>query len=909
MSATPPPALPRDRRFVLAPRRVPPWAVMLGSIVVPALICSGFGAIAVLRSFEHYQKRAELLSLNLATAVERSLAANVDKVDLALTSTVVQLETQLEAGQLDRYSIERHMREQMTLRPELDGLLVTDDRGLEFVSASSGGKRKPADISDRDYFILQRDRPDSGLSMSRPVVSRVTEQWVLPFSRPYRHVDGNFAGSAAVGIPLAVLTRELAAIDVGPHGTVALRHADLGLIASHPSNPAAPAHAIGNRDVAAALRALASTGQPSGTIRAARDPDGVDRTTTLRRLNGLPLIVTVGLADQDYLVDWYADVRTNAGFGLAIVAACTLGAAMVLRAQAQNRDTRQRMELLAKAFEHSAEAIIIADRQDRILEVNPAFTRRNGRSAAEVIGRKARSLLAPTIGEAELDKVRAALRRTSEWRGELLEAGRNGHETPIWTSIAVVRDDKGRASHLVSNTVDLTELKRAEAKIVHLAHHDMLTKLPNRVQLLARLKLAIATAHTEGAELPMLFIDMDRFKNINDTLGHPVGDALLVEVANRLRALVRGSDIVARLGGDEFVLVLVGAGQRGVPLAQSVAIKVLDSLGQPYRVQGHELHSTPSIGIGIFPHDGADVDALMKAADTAMYQAKANGRNNYRFFTADMRRSSDERLAIEAGLRMAIERGELLLHYQPQLDLASGRIVGLEALLRWQHPERGMVPPLKFIPVAEDTGLIEPIGAWVIGEALAQIARWRSTIDPRLRVAVNLSAQQLRTAAVVRVVEQALGRQGLTGNALELEVTESAAMHDPARTATLLSELRALGIAVAIDDFGTGYSSLAYLKRLPLSCLKLDRSFVMDIEHDPNDAAISKATIQLAHSLGLAVVAEGVENATQLEFLRTLGCDTVQGYLIAKPLPAAECERLLADAAAEVEVEPAALPA
>jgi predicted signal transduction protein with EAL and GGDEF domain len=361
---------------------------------------------------------------------------------------------------------------------------------------------------------------------------------------------------------------------------------------------------------------------------------------------------------------------------------------------------------------------------------------------------------------------------------------------------------------------------------------------------------------------------------------------MLVEVAKRLRGIVRDSDIISRLGGDEFVLVLTGLGHEGARAAASVAAKVRSDLSRPYRVDGNELHSTPSIGIGIFPADGGDGDTLMKNADTAMYHAKAAGRDNFQFFTAAMNQATAERLALEVGLRSAIERDELFLHYQPQVDMASGQVVAVEVLARWEHPERGLIPPLKFIPVAEETGQIEAIGNWVLEQALAQVAAWRASGLGHLRVAVNMSAHQMRGDGFVTEVAQGLQRHGLSGDALELEITESVAMRDPARTSALLRQLRDLGVALAIDDFGTGYSSLAYLKQLPLSCLKLDRSFVMDIENDPNDAAISAAAIQLAHSLGLAVVAEGVENTAQMEYLRGLHCDTVQGYFTGRPMSA-----------------------
>ena len=313
-------------------------------------------------------------------------------------------------------------------------------------------------------------------------------------------------------------------------------------------------------------------------------------------------------------------------------------------------------------------------------------------------------------------------------------------------------------------------------------------------------------------------------------------------------------------------------------------------------VDGHEIHSPPSIGIGIFPGDGDDANTLMKNADAAMYHAKAAGRDNFQFFTTAMNQATAERLALEVGLRGAIERGELFLHYQPQVDVASGRVVAVEALARWEHPERGLIPPLKFIPVAEETGQIEAIGSWVLNQALGQVAQWRANGFSQLRVAVNMSAHQMRGDAFVNEVANGLQRRGLPGDALELEITESVAMRDPVRTGVLLRQLRGLGVALAIDDFGTGYSSLAYLKQLPLSCLKLDRSFVMDIEHDPNDAAISAAAIQLAHSLGLAVVAEGVENTAQMEYLRGLHCDTVQGYFTGRPMSAEACGHFMREA-------------
>jgi predicted signal transduction protein with EAL and GGDEF domain len=364
---------------------------------------------------------------------------------------------------------------------------------------------------------------------------------------------------------------------------------------------------------------------------------------------------------------------------------------------------------------------------------------------------------------------------------------------------------------------------------------------------------------------------------------------LLVVVAQRLKAIVRESDAVARLGGDEFVVVLTDLAAPAVRPAALVAAKIVQELGHSYQILGHVVHSTPSIGIAVFPDDGADGALLMKNADAAMYHAKSAGRNNFQFFAQPMNDAAVARLELENGLRQAVARGEFQLHYQPQIDLASNEVVGVEALVRWRHPQLGLVAPLKFITLAEEIGLIVPIGEWVLGEALRQLAEWRRQGMAHLTVSVNISAHQLGVSEFVGMVLSKLAAQGLAASALRLEITESVAMQRPEQTVALLRELRRLGVGLAIDDFGTGYSSLSYLKQLPLNCLKLDRSFVSDIESDANDAAICAATISLAHNLGLAVVAEGVETAAQLSFLRSLGCDGVQGYFFSKPLPAPEC--------------------
>ncbi len=866
--------------------------LFLGALL-PPLMFLALGAYALQLSYQQSEQRAELLTQNLAEALQHSLSANIEKIDIALNSIVDHLEAQLARGDIDRASAAAHLRSEVINQTGLESLRVTDSQGRLILTKGSGAaETKPVSLSDEAWFSTQRDRADAGLLLSPPQVSKTSGQWVVALSRRYRSADGRFAGAVAAAVPLSYFHGQLQAINAGPHGSVALRGADLGLLARTPEALGAHRESVGSQRVSVKLRALVNSGHSRATYLAVTPVDDVERTYSFRRLEVVPLLVVVGAGSEDYLADW--QVQRRVVIALCVIMVVLYGATSVVlrRLRGQNRLARRRIELLAKVFEHSGEAIMVTDRNHRVVEVNPAFVRQTGYTPAEVVGEPPGRLQVLPSTAADLEAMRLEVETTGLWRGESWGRAKDGRAYPKWVTVSVVRDAHGEVTHHIANSIDVTEAKAAEDRIRHMAHHDTLTQLPNRVLLHARLEQAMATARRDGGQLALLFIDMDRFKDINDTLGHPVGDGLLVEVGQRLRSLVRDSDIVARLGGDEFVLVLTGTGPQAGPAGAAVAAKVLADLGRPYTVRGHELHSTPSIGIALFPEDGDDTDTLMKNADAAMYHAKSAGRNNAQFFTVAMNQATQHRLALEAGLRGAIDRGELFLDYQPQLDLRSGRIVGLEALLRWQHPEMGLIPPLTFIPVAEETGQIEAIGAWVLEEALRQVALWRAAGHAGLRVAVNLSAQQLRGDTFPAQVSQALHRHGLPGSALELEITESVAMRDPARTADLLRQLRHFGVALAIDDFGTGYSSLAYLKQLPLSCLKLDRSFVMDIERDANDA-ICTATIQLAHSLGLAVVAEGVETATQLEFLDRLGCDSAQGYFIARPLPAADCAAFL----------------
>ena len=546
-----------------------------------------------------------------------------------------------------------------------------------------------------------------------------------------------------------------------------------------------------------------------------------------------------------------------------------------------------KLRLAARVISRSGEGIIISDAKGLIVEVNKAFETITGYSRADALGRNPNFLSSGRQDKEFYRRMWQTLHAEGFWQGEIWNRRKNNEIFPEWLSLSAIRDDGGEITHYVATFSDVTEAKANEARIQHMAHHDFLTGLPNRFLLTDRFKQVAAAAERNDTRFALLFIDLDRFKNVNDTLGHSIGDQLLRDVASRLGSIVRGTDTLSRQGGDEFLVLL---GEVETPEAAAiVARKLMQVLGEPFLLDGHPITVTPSIGIAVSPEDGTDLDSLLKHADLAMYDAKQQGRNNYQFFRREMNARSLELLLMESDLRQALRKSEFELHYQPQISVSSGRPQGLEALLRWRHPERGLVSPADFIPMAEETGLILPIGQWVLNTACQQLANWRTNGWPELRVAVNLSAAQFRQQDLLTQVETALAAANLPADALELEVTESILMIDAEGTAKMLNALNAMGVALAIDDFGTGYSSLAYLKRFSVSTLKVDRSFVNGIGIDGEDAAICSAIIGLARSLRLDVVAEGVETQAQYDWLAKAGCHIIQGYFTGRPAPAATC--------------------
>jgi diguanylate cyclase (GGDEF)-like protein/PAS domain S-box-containing protein len=552
------------------------------------------------------------------------------------------------------------------------------------------------------------------------------------------------------------------------------------------------------------------------------------------------------------------------------------------------------LQLRHQAIEASANAIIIlaAQAPDYAIEyVNPAFARITGYSAAEAVGQSIRFLEGRDSDPEGFETVWIAMREKREHNVVLRNYHKDGSE--LWNDfyIAPVKDDSGAVTHFVAALYDITSMKRYEAELEFQASRDTLTGLINRHMLRHHLEQAIGTAERQKQALWVVFVDLDRFKFVNDTLGHKAGDTLLRTVAGRLRAAVREADTVSRLGGDEFIMILPEQDELALD-ARSLQ-RIMDAVAAPIALGGHTLFMTCSIGVACYPADGADGETLIKHADIAMYRGKQTGRNNFQFYTPAMNEQALERLRIEGDLRSALENEEFLLHYQPKVDLASGRVVGSEALIRWQHPQLGMVSPSRFIGLAEETGLILPIGAWVLRAACTQCRRWQLAGHSDISVSVNLSVGQFLQKDLVSSIADVLEDTGLPPASLELELTESLMMTDVEHAIGILAGLKELGVRLSIDDFGTGYSSLAYLKRFPIDVLKIDRSFVRDITIDADDAAITASIISLARHLKLRVIAEGVETDEQLDYLRHYGCDEIQGYLFSPPVPADQFEQIL----------------
>lgn len=558
----------------------------------------------------------------------------------------------------------------------------------------------------------------------------------------------------------------------------------------------------------------------------------------------------------------------------------------------QHFEKEEQLQLAAQVFSQSSEAIMLLDSCSNIVMINRAFTHITGYGEEEALGKNPRMLASGQHDREFYSAMWESIEKEGRWQGEIWNRRKNGSIYPEWLLIQTMRDSQNEVTHYIGTFTDLTERKETEERVQWLAHFDPLTGLPNRTLLHIRSNLALSLAHRRHEPLALMFLDLDNFKNVNDSLGHGIGDKLLKQFSERLKNSVRDQDTISRLGGDEFVLILPGTDTDG---AAYLAERILNIAAQQYNIERHEINLTVSIGIAIYPTDGMDFDTLWRSADAAMYRAKQNGRNDYCFFTTEMQARSTRTLQIDNALRRAMEREQLSLVYQPQLSLEDDRIVGFEALIRWKHPQFGNIPPDEFIPIAESNGQIIPVGEWVLRTAVSQLRSWQDQGYRDFTVSVNLSAVQFRHPRLPELVMNILEEAGVEPRCLQLELTEGVAMENPLAAIAVIDELHKRGIRISIDDFGTGYSSLTYLKRFNVYSLKIDRSFVRDLPADSEDMAIVTAVISLANSLGMRTVAEGVETREQLEFLHSKGCTEIQGYHLSRPLVVEKVDEFLGE--------------
>ena len=552
--------------------------------------------------------------------------------------------------------------------------------------------------------------------------------------------------------------------------------------------------------------------------------------------------------------------------------------------------------LFAEVIKNTEEAIIISDANNVIVSVNRAFVRITGYSEAEVIGKNPRILNSGRQGKEFYQAMWQSIKEIGYWQGEIWNRRKSGEIYPEWLSISTVKNSRNEIMRHVAIFMDITKRKEVEQRIHLLAYYDPLTSLPNRVLFGDRLGQALAASRRGGGKVALLFLDLDRFKSINDSLGHAAGDSLLQSVADRLKLCIREMDSICRQGGDEFMVLLPGIEKREDVAA--IAQKILAAMSDPHYIEGRNLVVSFSIGISIYPADADTPEALIQNADAAMYHAKEHGRNNFQFFTPDMNAEALDLLSLEADFRRAMVNGELQIYYQPQIDNATGAIVGVEALARWLHPERGFVPPSRFVSIAEESGLIGQLGEWVLRTACAQNRKWQEDGIVKIPVAVNLSALQFHQKDLVELIVGILHETGLEPRYLELELTEGIIMKNAESTIATLNALKKAGVLLSIDDFGTGYSSLSYLKRFPIDKLKIDQSFIRDVATNENDALITTTIISMGHNLRFKVIAEGVETAEQISFLKEHQCDETQGYYVSTPLPPEKLVRFIQSRAA-----------
>jgi diguanylate cyclase (GGDEF)-like protein/PAS domain S-box-containing protein len=771
---------------------------------------------------------------------------------------------------------------------------ITDPDG--FVRRSSRGPLShPPYVGNHTPFMAQRDAMEDRLYISGPIVGQVSKKLSIDFNRRLTAPDGSFAGTVACAIDVAQLEGFFGSLDIGRNGVVALVGSDgVWRVRSGPDPLRAfPYQAVPNSPLLSHLRQ-----SPQGSYWHTAHYDGVRRLISYRKLSGIPLIAMVGLAQDDIFQHADATARkyviAGAMLSLMVLIVVFLGAgrqARILATATELETSKQSLDetrkFLDSIIENIPAAVVVKDATTRrFLLVNRAFEAMLGVPRGELLGRTVFDIHgqsnAKAIDASDDDSVASGDGVSySEIEIDIPQRGQRMQST----ARIVIRDSQGEPKYLIAVIDDVTERKKADQRIAFLAHHDALTGLANRAALAQKIDEAAARQRRRDEPFTVLLLDLDRFKQVNDTLGHPAGDSLLIEVATRLKSLLRETDVLARLGGDEFAIIQAGeTNQRDA--ARFLAERIIAMLGKQFAIEGADINIGTSIGIALAPEHGSASDSLLKMADLALYRAKSAGRNGYCFFAPEMSEIASARQEIEGDLRRAIQQEELELHYQPIIDAKARRICSVEALVRWRHPTKGLISPDLFIPLAEENGLITQIGDWVLRTACAEAVKWPAEV----KVAVNLSLVQFRKTDLPDVVARTLVDAGLRPERLELEITETALIESAAECLPALRQFKALGITIVLDDFGTGYSSLSQLAMFPFDRIKIDKSFTQNMTKRSECAAIISATLTLAQSLDIQTTAEGVETVDQYRLLRLAGVTSLQGFLFQRPGPASELD-------------------
>lgn len=776
-------------------------------------------------------------------------------------------------------------------------LRILDGEG-RLIASSRPDLFRGQDLSARAYFRPFEENPELDEWVSPLIASNSGDSYDLVQVRRLRGDDGQYLGLLVAKLDRTVLTRALDRLSMARGESIAIIDTRMQLLARRPSfTHDVRTDLLGTQIVEPLTSRFIDSGDKSTQVRTRSPLDGEERIYAFKRVRDLPLVVVVGEEVNVLLAGWYHRLWILGVVALLIAALGGLALrhyfnrllleAELRRRVIEARHAEQELRIAATAFETHL-GMLITDAEANILRVNDTFTHITGYREDEVVGRNPSMLSSGRHDASFYAKLWKSVRRQGGWQGEIWNRRKNGEVFPEWLTISTVSNDKGEATHYVATISDITERKAAEQEIHQLAFFDPLTGLPNRRLLMDRLEVAMKDSYRSGQLAALLFIDLDHFQQINDILGHYLGDQLLQALSRRFDGVLRDTDTLSRLGGDEFALLLhdLGAEQEHAALiAERVAGKLLGILASPVTFDHQSITVTASIGITLFRDHGTTLDEVFQQADMALFQAKQAGRNTLRFFDPGMQAQLHVRARLEAGLREALSRDEFRLFYQVQVN-ASGEAIGVEGLLRWEHPERGMVAPAEFIPLAEENRLIVPIGAWVLETACRQLVAWAS--DPAmvaLAISVNVSPRQFREADFVERVLDILDATGAPAERLKLEVTESLFLEERDDARAKMLRLRERGVSFSLDDFGTGYSSLSYLKRLPLDQLKIDQSFVRDLHVDETSAAIVVSMTALAKSLQLEVVAEGVETQAQYDWLVAHGCQIFQGYLFGRPVP------------------------